>query len=239
MSQHPPLRPVRRQVGPLETIEIKHSPDAPWVVLFHGFGADCADLAPLADVVPIGRPVNWLFPNGHLSVPIGGGFQGRAWFPLRMAALEASIAAGSGVDLTKATPPGLDRALAHGQKLLQALGVPLNRVLLGGFSQGGMLATELALRAESSPAGLAILSGTLVDADNWREIAPQRKGMRFFQSHGVYDPVLRIEPARALERTLTDAGLDGMLYEFPGQHEIPMDVLQQLGSYLRDVLPKS
>ncbi|MCM2281313.1 MAG: serine esterase, partial [Bdellovibrionaceae bacterium] len=178
------------------------------------------------------------FPNGHLSVPIGGGFQGRAWFPLRVSELEAAIAAGEGVDLRKAAPPGLDQALAHGRKFLAALGVPLERVVLGGFSQGGMLATELALRAETGPAGLVILSGSLVDAENWARLAPNRKGLRFFQSHGTEDPVLRIEPARALERLLTEAGLDGMLYEFRGQHEIPMEVLRQLGSYLRGVLPR-
>lgn len=228
----------RRQVGPLEAIEIVTSPAAPWVVLFHGFGADFSDLAPLAEMIPVGRPVNWLFPNGHLTVPLGGHYQGRAWFPLRMAELEASIAAGSGVDLSKMAPPGLDKALAHGQKMIQALNVPHEKLVLGGFSQGGMLATELALRGKTAPAGLAILSGSLVDADNWEKLAPQRKGLKFFQSHGIYDSVLRVEPARKLEQLLVTAGLDGMLYEFPGQHEIPRDVLEQLGSFLRDVLPK-
>ncbi len=227
----------RRQLGPLDAVEIVQSPSAPWVVLFHGFGADSNDLAPLAGIIPVGRPVNWLFPNGHLTVPLGGHFEGRAWFPLRMAELEASIGSGAGVDLSKTTPPGLSKAFSHGQRMLQALGVPLDRVVLGGFSQGGMLATELALRGDAAPAGLAILSGSLVDREAWERLAPRRRGLKFFQSHGLYDSVLRIEPARDLERLLSGAGLDGALYEFRGQHEIPAEVLRELGSYLRAVLP--
>ena len=225
----------RRRLGPLDAIEVFHSDAAPWVVLFHGYGADCTDLAPLAQMIPVGKPVNWLFPNAHLTVPLGGHYEGRAWFPLRLAELQASIESGEGVDLTEKTPPGMDKARSHAQQMLAALNVPMEKIVLGGFSQGAMLATDLALNAEKAPAALAILSGSLVDAKQWTALAARRKGLRFFQSHGAYDPVLRIEPARQLEEMLREQGLEGMLFEFPGQHEIPMEVLKELGSFLRQV----
>lgn len=229
----------RRRLGPLEVIEIQHSASAPYVVLLHGYGADFTDLAPLARAIPIGRQVNWVFPNGHLQVELGPHMQGRAWFPLRMAELEQAMAAGTGLDLSQIAPPGLKRAREGLAEMLEKLAVPLDRVVLGGFSQGGMLATDFTLRTANSPAGLAILSGTLIDADNWRQLAAKRAGLRFFQSHGMFDPVLRIESARRLNALLREAGCEGKLLEFHGQHEIPPEVLINLADYLRRVLPKT
>lgn len=228
----------RRKLGPLDTLDLTVSEDAPTVVLFHGYGADAADLASLAQVVQLGRPVNWLFPNGHLEIDIGGGFMGRAWFPLRLAELEAQIAAGTGLDLSEVAPPGMKRAREGALEMLKALKRPLDRMVLGGFSQGAMLAIETTMRLEQSPAGVAILSGALIDANSWRERAPAKKGLKFFQSHGLMDQILNIHGAQTLEKFLLEAGWQGKLMQFHGQHEIPPDVLIQLTQFLRQVLPK-
>ena len=73
-----------RRLGPLEAVEAVQNPDAPWVVMFHGYGADAFDLASLADVIPAKKPLNYLFPQGPLEVPIGPGWTGRAWWPINM-----------------------------------------------------------------------------------------------------------------------------------------------------------
>ncbi len=230
--------PRRRRLGSLEVIEVHASDDAPYVILFHGYGADNTDLAPLASMIQVGRPVNWIFPNGHISVPLGGHDEGRAWFPLRLAELEQSMASGSGVDLTNVAPPGMKRARENVFELLRQLKAPLDRVVLGGFSQGAMVATDAIMHGDATPAGLVLLSSTLVDADKWRSLAAQHKGLRFFQSHGNRDAVLRIEPARQLTMLLREAGWEGQLNEFGGQHEIPSDVLIRVGDFLRKILPR-
>jgi phospholipase/carboxylesterase len=230
--------PRRRKIGPLECIEVHVADNAPTVVMFHGYGADAQDLSPLAQVVKSGQPTNWIFPNGHQSVEIGGGLTGRAWFPLRLAELEQAIAQGKGVDLTTVVPPGMKKAREMALEMLEKLGRPMNRIVLGGFSQGSMLAVETSLAAKDAPAGLIILSGTLVDRENIKTRAQQRK-LRFFQSHGTHDSVLRVDPAMQLEKILLEAGWKGRLIEFDGQHEIPPEVLIQLGQYLREVLPKT
>lgn len=230
--------PRRRRIGPLEVIEIHHSPAAPYVVLFHGFGADMTDLAPLSQVISVGRPVNWIFPNGHIRAELGAHVSGRAWFPLPLAELQAAMATGSGIDLTTVTPPGMKRACEAAAEMLAALDTDMSRIVIGGFSQGAMLATEVTLRAAAAPAGLALLSTTLVDSENWKRLAPARKGLRFFQSHGTHDSVLAIEPAQRLEILLREAGLQGKLVTFHGGHEIPSEVLIQLGSFLRETLPR-
>lgn len=226
----------RRRIGHLECIEVAGDPSAPTVVLFHGYGADMSDLASLAGSIQAPKGTNWIFPNGHITVPLGGHYEGRAWFPLAMAELERAMAAGEHVDFSQVVPPGMKRARELGLELVEKLEVPPEKLVLGGFSQGAMLATELVLNMEKPPAGLAILSGTLVNAESWRQRAAGLQGFRFFQSHGQRDSVLGFPLAKKLETLFREAGWQGQMLGFGGAHEIPPEVIIQLGAYLRKVL---
>lgn len=231
------MQPRRRRIGPLEALEIEGSPDGPTVVLFHGYGADAGDLVPLAQALRGPKDTNWIFPNGHLTVPLGGHFEGRAWFPISVAELErAAAGVVPGVTFDALTPPGLKRARENVLEMLARLGRPSQRLILGGFSQGAMLATDVVLHGDLAPAGLAILSGTLVHRAVWKEQARRHAGFEFFQSHGSHDPVLPYEVARQLESLLLESGWKGRLQRFEGGHEIPPEVVIQLGQYIRKAL---
>src|SRR5687767_2709810 len=145
-------RPARRRFGALDAIEFAAAAGAPTVVCFHGYGADAADLAPLASELDLPAPVRWVFPDGLLGME--GGF-GRAWFPI-----DESRFSGAPIDLSREAPAGMAEAAKAAAGLLDALGTPIEDVVLGGFSQGAMLALELALGAGRSPRGLFLLSGT-------------------------------------------------------------------------------
>jgi len=201
------------------------------VILLHGYGADASDLAPLARAMRTSKPLNWLFPNAPLSVPLGAYGEGRAWFPLRLADLQ-SANQGQPIDLSEISPPGSKRAREDVFAMIKALGVPTSRVILGGFSQGAMVATDVSLRLPEPVAGLVILSGALVDASNWKNLAANRQGLPFFQSHGRWDEVLNHAGAEQLSRLLKEAGMQGDLISFDGGHEIPLEVLSRLGQFL-------
>lgn len=222
----------RRQFSSLEALEVQGSEEGPTVVLFHGFGADMGDLAPLAEVLGAPEGTNWIFPNGHLTVPLGGHYEGRAWFPISIADLEKTMG-GSPLDWSERIPPGMNDARERAMDLLNELDVSSERLILGGFSQGAMLATEVTLNLEKPPAGLAIISGTLINAKDWKSKAEKLKGFPFFQSHGAQDPVLSFEMAARLEKLWLEAGWSGQLMKFNGGHEIPQSVLSQLGGYIR------
>ncbi|MES2856956.1 MAG: esterase [Bdellovibrionota bacterium] len=228
--------PKKRRIGPLDVMEVAGDPAGPTVVLFHGYGADMNDLVSLASAIQAPKGTNFYFPNGHLSVPLGGHFEGRAWFPLRLAELEAAMQSGQPIDLGQVVPPGLKKARQNAFEFIKALGVPMNKVVIGGFSQGAMLATDVMLRLEEPPAGLALLSGTMMCEVEWKELVQKRKGYRFFQAHGAYDQVLQFSQAERLAKVFADAGWQGKLQRFSGAHEIPSEVLIQLGAYLRQVL---
>lgn len=220
--------PRRRRIGPLQAIEFAAPQDAPVVVLFHGYGANGADLAPLASEMSLAKPARWVFPDAPLALDFGG----LAWFAIDVAAIEEAQRTGKAVDWADAAPPGFDAARESAAEFLEALGAPPSQVVLGGFSQGSMLAVDLALRAQDAPRGLAVLSGNLILQKEWRELAPRRKGLKFFQSHGIADPVLGYQGARRLEKLLREGGLDGKLLSFEGGHAIPPEAAEALARWL-------
>ena len=225
----------RRKIGPLETLELPGAENGPVVILFHGYGADCNDLASLTQVLKGLPGTTWIFPNGTQKVDIGPHSEGRAWFPISLAALQNAQANGEEFDFSSLQPPGLKKAREAVIEMLRDLKVPMSRVTLGGFSQGAMLATEVTLRLKEKPQALALLSGALVNAAEWRELAAQMPGFPFFQSHGLHDMVLRHSGAVKLETVFRECNWNGKLFTFNGGHEIPLEVISQLDGFLRKV----
>ncbi|RZA25277.1 MAG: hypothetical protein EOP10_07345 [Proteobacteria bacterium] len=141
-----------RKLAKVYCLDDYHDDNAPWVILLHGFGADASDLESLKDYVPTKRKLNWLFPQGLMEVPIGPGWTGKAWWPIAMSTIAE--------DFSGIKPDGLLKAREALFQMVTALGVPWNKIFLGGFSQGAMLATDLYLNAPETPAGLVLLSGS-------------------------------------------------------------------------------
>jgi phospholipase/carboxylesterase len=221
--------PRLAKLGGLDVIELKNgSAHDLTVVCLHGYGADMRDLAPLAQEIPVSRPLRWVFPDAPGRLEWGG----KAWWPIDVAAFEAAQRGGKPRDLSAGEPAGLAEAREALLGLLKELGAPTDKLVLMGFSQGSMLAVDLALRLPVAPAGVAILSGTLVDVGSVRALAPKKKGLRFFQSHGSVDPILGFAQALALEKELLGAGWDGRLQRFEGGHAIPGEVLDALGAWM-------
>jgi len=216
--------------GGLDAIEfVSEDPKALTVVCLHGYGADMRDLAPLAPEIPVEKPVRWLFPDGPEVLDWGG----RAWFPIDVAAFEEAQRTGKPRDLSGGEPEGMAESRRELQAFLEALDAPWDRIVLMGFSQGAMMAVDLAMRAPKAPAGVAILSGTFVDKKTVQALAPNRKGLPFFQSHGSVDPILGFQEALKLEKALKDAGWKGELKRFEGGHGIPPELLPELGAWLQ------
>lgn len=230
-------RPRRSRLGPLEALEYAASPGSTAVVCLHGYGADASDLAPIAAELDLPGPARWVFPNAPIVMGIGSFGQGRAWFPIDEARAQKAQIEGQPIDLSAERPDGFDEALASLRAFLEALEEPWERLILGGFSQGAMLALEAALGAPSAPAGLFLLSGTLADEPSLRRLAPARSGLRFFQSHGAQDPLLSHDAARRLYSLLAECGLKGRFLSFQGGHMLPREAVDGLEAYLAEVFP--
>jgi phospholipase/carboxylesterase len=112
----------------------------------------------------------------------------------------------------------------------------MSQFVLGGFSQGGMLATDVTLSLDEAPHSLQILSASLVSAPDWRAKAPRRRGLKVLQSHGRTDPILGYAGAEALRELLTQAGLSVQFEPFDGGHTIPNALLPPMGAMLEEGL---
>jgi len=221
------------------------------VVLCHGFGAPGDDLVPLAAEIldrktSLGAHVRFVFPEAPHSLAHLGMGPGRAWWMIDMSRLMASQLGTHGPEsitelLRREAPEDLatsrKRLLGLVSELATLSKLPLSRIVLGGFSQGAMLATDVTLRLEEAPAALCILSGALINETDWQKRAPLRQGLHVLQAHGRQDPVLPFQTGEALRGLLTQAGLKVDFHPFNGGHTITRDTLERLGTLLEGLLP--
>lgn len=234
-----------RDLGPLRvrvarnTSGPEDNPAGPTIVLLHGFGAPGDDLAGLADMIEVPPGSTLIFPEAlhDLAELAGPMYRGaRAWWMIDMARLEVAIRTGAIRDLSSEVPDGLEEARGAVVAMLdaaQAEGLlSPERLVLGGFSQGAMLALDVALRTTRGVAGLVLLSGTLIAEREWRPLMRARAGTPVFQSHGTSDPILPFVIAEKLRDALTEAGLDVTFDSFAGGHAIPPRTMAKLGSWL-------
>ncbi|MEO8707169.1 MAG: phospholipase [Kofleriaceae bacterium] len=204
------------------------------VVLLHGFGAPGDDLVALAEVLAV-PSVRFVFPAAPLEL---GGLYGdsRAWWLLDLAKLEQELRAGTPRDRRAEIPEGLPAARDHVGRLLDQLQARYNvtpdRLVLGGFSQGAMVALDAALFRPQPPSALVLMSGTLVAETDWMPRMPAVKGMPVLMSHGRADGLLPFSVAETLRDRLKEAGAAVDWHPFVGGHEIPMTVLRAVKDFL-------
>jgi len=248
ISQQPapteqPLRPLRKQrFGDIDVVLVgKHEP-GPLVVLLHGYGAPATDLTGLAERLVVPEGVTLAFPGAPLSVPELGP-DARAWWPIDLARLQADYLTGRGAELWRREPAGLD--VARGKilhmlaALLQETRSPPHQLLLGGFSQGAILACDVAFRSPHPLGGLIVLSGAPVAEDAWKQGLSLRCGLPVFQSHGTLDPILPLEAGSHLRTLMDDGGLSVHFERFAGGHGIAPGVVDQLGAFATRILSQA
>ena len=208
-------------------------------VFCHGFGAPGDDLVPLGAEI-LGAPgteaLALLFPAAPVSLAAEGMPGGRAWWPLDMSRLQT----GAPLDAQEMAgwePPGSAEAAAVlGAAVTvcaERLELEPDRVVLGGFSQGAMVAADCALRSGAAWAGLCLLSGAPLALARWRRQAKALAGRPVMQTHGTLDPILPFDGAEMVRDTLSAAGMRVDFRPFMGGHTIPQEALAALPGFLR------
>ena len=190
---------------------------------------------PFTHTIEWPSPGRFVFPQAPATTwAPGAPAGGRAWWPLD---LYGSISPGTTLpDLSRTRPPGLEPAARAVVALLEHLSRrPGGPVVLGGFSQGAMVAAEVAYRSDVPLAGLVLLSGTPVDEQVWQRGYGHRRGLPVFVAHGRNDPVLPFSGSERMQRDLAAAGNRVTWYPFAGGHEIPAEVVIALNQFLRDL----
>jgi phospholipase/carboxylesterase len=216
---------------PLATI-VAGGSGPPTLVLLHGYGSSAERWAPFTQTIQWPAPGRFVFPQGpDVMVRTDGAQDGRAWWPLD---LRSYIPLGeSAPNMSSARPPGLRSAASLIEDLLDnRAAVPRGPVILGGYSQGAMVASEVAFRSRVPLAALVILSGTLVDGRSWESQFGDRRGLPVFLAHGRQDKTLPFDAANRFRQKLEAAGLQVTWSPFNGGHEIPATVVIALNDFL-------
>jgi phospholipase/carboxylesterase len=186
--------------------------------------------------------VRFIYPAAPLDLEDLGIPGGRAWWNIDLMRLQETIAAGRGRELLDQSPASLpavrEQFLRFLQECAAETGIPLKRTVIGGFSQGSMLTTDVALHLAEPPAGLIILSGMLMNQAIWEQQLQKRSGLAVFQSHGRFDPLLPFDFACGLRDLLKTSGNTVEFSEFSGAHEIPYEVLQQAAAFVQRCLTR-
>lgn len=183
------------------------------LVLLHGRGASEHDLFPLLDALDPERRLHGYTPRAPLTLPSEGGAH---WYVL----------GGIGTP-ERAT---FSTSFAALSEFLD--GLPYDRIVLGGFSQGCAMSYAASLfRGRPRPDALLAISGFVPRVDGF-ELDLEPPFPRIAIVHGTYDAVIGVEWGRAARDLLTEAGAAPVYHEFPGEHWIDPETIP----LLRDVV---
>jgi phospholipase/carboxylesterase len=197
------------------------------VIALHGWGSSAHDLLGLAPAF-LGGKALVLCPQGPVSVPFGGGQFGYGWFPLVPGRPADREAFQRGADL-------LREFLAAAAERYP---IDPKRLALLGFSQGGLMGYELALRDPERFAGLAALSTWLPEElAKTLEPTPEHADLAVLVLHGTRDEMLDVEKARESREVLRRLGVALMYREFEMGHEIRPEALRVVQKWLEERLP--
>ena len=219
----------------LATIEIETAPNPDAAVIWlHGLGADGNDFVPIVRELDLSAcpAIRFVFPTAPtMPVTINGGYMMRAWYDIYTPDLvrredEAGLR----------TSQALIEALIAKEK---ARGIPADRIVLAGFSQGCAMTLQTGLRYPERLAGLMCLSGYLPLAQT---IAAERSAANqdtpLFMAHGSQDPVVVIQRATQSRDTLTALGYQIDWHDYPMQHSVCGEEVDDIGQWLTKVLGK-
>ena len=234
-----PVRDSGRAAGyaiamPLEAIEIETAPEPDAAVIWlHGLGADGNDFVPIVPELVRAREHAWRFIFPHAKprpVTINGGMRMRAWYDI------ANFDRRAGEDEAGFRDSDLEiRGLIRRES---ERGIPANRVVLAGFSQGGAVTLYSGPRYPERLAGLMALSTYLPLAGRLAaERATVNDGTPVFMAHGLSDNVLPFAMAQESRDELKSLGFGVEWHQYPMAHAVCADEVRDIRDYLRRVLP--
>lgn len=202
------------------------------MIWLHGLGADGHDFAPVVPELrmPPGTPTRFIFPHApEIPVTINVGQVMPAWFDLYSFDFD-----------TAEDEAGLKHSRSAVEVLIareESRGIPSNRIVLAGFSQGGALAIYTATRCARPLAGAMLLSTWLPLAGTLAaEASPANQGAPVFIAHGRQDDMVPMAYARASRDALRAAGYAVEWREYDVPHAVSSDEIDDIGDWLRRIL---
>ncbi|MBN8262512.1 MAG: carboxylesterase [Xanthomonadales bacterium] len=214
----------------LDTVEHETGAQPRWsVVWLHGLGADGNDFAPIVpELVRREWPaLRFVFPHAPVrAVTINGGMRMRAWYDIR----DLDLANRADLEGVAASVADVEALIAREE----ARGVPPERLLLAGFSQGGAVTLAAGLARARPLAGLVALSTYLPMGAERAQAAcvPEATAQPVFMAHGQFDPVVPQRGGEAAGQILRTLGFSVDWRVYPMQHAVCAEEVRDLGDWM-------
>jgi phospholipase/carboxylesterase len=202
------------------------------VVVLHGYAMRPEDLSPFAHSIKV--PALFCFPRAPLALSQSS----FAWWPVDEERRTQELARGPR-DLAAESPVTRVQLRKKLSEFLEALraSTGASQLILGGFSQGGMLACDAVLSGEQVD-GLVLFSASRIAIEEWQSRRQFLRELPVLISHGTHDADLSFLAGMALRDFLRDSGANVTWQPFEGGHEIPLIVWRALRTFLKQ-LPAS
>lgn len=202
------------------------------VIWLHGLGDSGAGFAPVVPVLglPSDHAIRFVFPHApEQAVTINGGYVMRSWYDIKSMDLHdrADIAGVQASELQ----------IKHLIEQQISAGIPANKIVLAGFSQGGVMSLFTGLRFEQSLAGIMALSCYLPGGEHLPEqLAQANKATPILQNHGEQDEVVPLFAGKMAYDALNTAGYNSIWKTYPMAHSVLPTQLSEIGQWLNKVL---
>ena len=209
----------------MDAVEIETGPrPATAVIWLHGLGADGHDFEPIVPELELPKPVRFVFPHAPIRpVTINQGMRMRAWYDI--------FQFGAG--------PEDEAAIRASQKLLEQMIAKERgkKIVLAGFSQGGAIALQTALRYPERLAGVMALSTYLpLAATLEKEAAPANKDIPIFMAHGQFDDLIPLRRAEVSRDMLVRLGYEVEWHSYPMPHSVCAPEIADISAFLARIL---
>ncbi len=193
------------------------SDELPLLFVLHGRGADADDLADIAPAIDGGY--RFIFPNAPEPFEPAPGFRfGYTWFHGWPAELNSIVKSRT-------------LLLRFMDQALQRYPTPAGKVILCGFSQGGLLSLDVGFRTSQKLAGIVVMSGALYEDD-----LPEFKPLPVLIVHGSEDDMIPVLAARRARRVLEQHGIEPEYHEFSMGHFVTPESLAVVAKFIRAIL---
>ena len=214
----------------MDAIEIETGPNpAATVIWLHGLGADGHDFEPIVPELRLPKSVRFVFPHAPIRpVTINQGMRMRAWYDI--------FQFGGG--------PEDDAGVRASQKLVDDIvssegqrGIKPSQIILAGFSQGGAIVLQTALRHPERLAGVMALSTYLpLSATLEKERSPANHDVPIFMAHGKFDDIIPIDKAKRSREILEKLGYPVTWKEYPMPHSVCAEEISDISKFLVNLL---
>jgi phospholipase/carboxylesterase len=212
----------------MQAVEINTGADPGSAVIWlHGLGADGHDFEPIIPELELDKPVRFVFPHAPVRpVTINQGMRMRAWYDI--------LQFGGG--------PEDEAGVRASQKLLEQMIAAekkrgMKRIVLAGFSQGGAIVLQTALRHPERLAGVLALSTYLpLNATLEAERSPANQELPIFMAHGQYDDIIPLARAEQSRQVLERLGYEVQWHTYPMPHAVCPEEIADISAFLRPLL---